>query len=93
MRFLAVTFLITLALGVGAATAQPNSVRVHPGQVCADNKCVRFSRDLQSAQLHGRVPVSVKKYRLQQNPVISLEDFRRIFHLTLVQSGINDDRG
>ena len=93
MKYLALASALMVGLGATTATAQSGSVRVQPGQVCADNKCVRFSRDLESARLHGRVPVSVKSYRLRQNPVISLDDFRRIFHLTLVQSGINDDRG
>lgn len=85
-----------VALGASGAVAQSSgsgSVRVQPGQVCADNKCVRFSRDLRKVQIQGRLPVSVERFGLPGKTVVSLDTFRQIFHLALVQSDIYSDRG
>ena len=93
----ALTFISVLALGIGGAaavSAQSNSasIRVQPGFFCAQNKCVRFSRDLISVSIQGRRPVSVANYRLRINPVISGGTFREIFQLALRQTGAGSDR-
>ena len=83
-----------LALGTSAAVAQSSGsgVRIKPGQVCADNKCVRFAPDLKSAYVSGRRAISVERYSLRRNPVISVAAFREIFALGLRQSGRGVDR-
>ena len=97
MKYLALvaaaTLTITITIGSSSASAQSSSVRVSPGHFCALNKCVRFSRDLNSVSIQGRRAVSVATYGLRKNPVISAEEFRQIFSLALRQSGVNGNRG
>lgn len=87
MKHLSVIAAVTLMLSAGSGFAQSN-VRVQPGGFCADNKCVHFSNDLKSVSIQGRKAVSVASYRLASNPVISLDEYRRIFRLALIQSGV-----
>lgn len=69
------------------------TVRVQSSHFCSENKCVRFSPDLQSVSIQGRRPASVADYNLAANPVISAEQFRQIFSLALRQGGVNGNRG
>jgi hypothetical protein len=94
MKIMPLLIAVMLHFGGGAAFAQPNgsNVQVQPGYFCAQNKCVRFSRDLQSVSIQSRRSVSVASYGLQENPVISSETFRKIFYLALRQSGVGPDR-
>lgn len=91
MKSLSAITALTLALSAGAVFAQ-SDVRVHPGQVCAENKCVRFSDDLKSVSIQGRRTASVASYQLSSDPVISADEFRQIFKLALIQSGVNGNR-
>ena len=94
MRTLAIVTAIALGINGGAAFAQSDgtAVRVSPGHFCWQNKCVRFSTDLQSVSIQGRRAVSVASYGLRTNPVISSETFREIFYLALRQNGLGPDR-
>ena len=87
MRNFILIGVAALALTSGTAFAQSSGsgVRVAPGQVCADNKCVRFSGELRSVSIQARRSVSVANYRLAANPVISRAAFREIFRLALRQ--------
>lgn len=96
MKRIALISALMLSFSGGMALAQSGSeasIRVQPGHFCALNKCVRFSRDLSTASIQGRRPVSVVSYGLRDNPVISAEAFREIFSLALRQSGVNGYRG
>jgi hypothetical protein len=90
------TLLAALALSVsgGATFAQSSgaNIRIKPGYFCAQNKCVRFSSDLQSVSMQSRRPVSVASYRLRENPVVSSETYRKIFYLALRQNSVGSDR-
>lgn len=94
MRQLILIAAAVLALGTSTAYAQSSGsgVRIKPGQVCADNKCVRFAPDLKSAYVSGRRAISLERYRLQSNPVVSLAEFRDIFARGLRQPGRGVDR-
>jgi hypothetical protein len=95
MKQLALISATFLMVSVSAAYAQSNpggSIRVEPGHFCALNKCVRFSEELGSVSIQGRVPVSVASYDLRSNPVISEEIYREIFYLALRQKGVNGTR-
>lgn len=81
--------LTLAALGTTASAQTSGSVRVMPGHFCAANKCVRFSRDLQSVRMQARRGVSVEAYRLAENPVIPLAQYIEIFHLAQRQSSIS----
>lgn len=59
MRHLALIAAATLTMTSGAAFAQSAKITVSPGHFCAQNKCVRFSRDLSSVSIQGRRAVSV----------------------------------
>lgn len=92
----ALTLISFLALTLGAQTAaaqsSSSSVRIQPGQVCADNKCMRFSRDLSSVSIYPRRAVSVKAYNLRSNPRLSITNFRKIFAVALRQGTIGPSR-
>jgi len=94
MRQVILVAAAIVALGASAAYAQSSGsgVRIKPGQVCADNKCVRFAPDLKSAYVSGRRAISVERYRLRTNPVVSIAAFREIFALGLRQPGRGVDR-
>lgn len=95
MKHLSTIAAVTLMLSAGTAFAQSNTqskIRVHPGGFCAINKCVRFSDDLKSVSIQGRRAVSVASYGLASNPVISNAEYRQIFKLALIQSGVNGNR-
>jgi hypothetical protein len=94
MRTLALISAVVLSFSSGIAFAQSNgtNVQVKPGHFCASNKCVRFSRDLQSVSIQSRRPVSVTSYGLGQNPTISSETFREIFYLALRQTNAGTNR-
>ena len=95
MKFLTIATAVTLMLSAGTAFAQSQSgsnVRAKAGHFCAENKCVRFSRDLRSVSIQGRQAVSVASYRLRSNPVISAGEYRQIFKLALIQRGANGSR-
>ncbi|MBM1689150.1 hypothetical protein [Sulfitobacter geojensis] len=79
--------------GAAAQQISTGTVRVQSGHFCAENKCVRFSPDLQSVSIQGRRAASVADYNLAANPVISAEQFRQIFSLALRQGGVNGNRG
>lgn len=86
-------FAITAAMCSTIVHAQsPGSVRVQPGHFCADNKCVRFSPDLRSVEVHGRVPVSTSYLGLASDPNISLAEYVDLFYLALGQSDRGSDR-
>lgn len=68
-----------------APAAAQSAVQVQPGQVCAQNRCVRFSRDLRSAGIYPRTPFSVANLNLAQNPVIPFATFREIYLTALTQ--------
>jgi hypothetical protein len=95
MRPLGLISAALLTIGVSAAYAQSSpgaGIRVESGHFCALNKCVRFSRDLSSVSIQGRIPVSVAGYDLRRNPLISPEVYREIFYLALRQRGVNGTR-
>jgi hypothetical protein len=87
MKPLALLTVAALTLGAHTAIAQPqgSTVRNIPGQVCADNKCMRFSRDLSSVSIYPRRAVSVEAYNLRRSPKLSVAQFRDIFALALRQ--------
>jgi len=93
MKQFALAAAAMLALSFSATFAEASNIRVAPGHFCAQNKCVRFSRDLNSVSIQGRRAVSVASYRLRSNPVISTAEFREIFYLALRQRGVNGTRG
>jgi hypothetical protein len=84
MKTLALVTIAALSLGATTASAQ-STVRVQPGQVCADNKCVRFANDLRSVCIQARRSASVASLGLQRNPNISIRTFREIYALALRQ--------
>lgn len=90
MKLFALVSVVAFSVSAGMAFSQTNrpNVQVQPGYFCAQNKCVRFSSDLQSVSVQGRKPVSVASYGLSQNPVISSETFKDIFQLALRQNGV-----
>ncbi len=87
MKTITLIIAATVGLGCGPSFAQSgqSGVRVQSGHFCADNKCVRFSPDLQSATVQGRRPADLTAYDLRQSPVISRDTFREIFYLALRQ--------
>lgn len=87
MKPLLLTAALALATLTTTATAQSgDGVRVAPGTVCSMNKCLKFSSDLQSAQVQGRRSVSVAEFGLAANPVITGARYREIFNLALRQN-------
>jgi|AntRauMFilla1563_2_1112583.scaffolds.fasta_scaffold13618_2 hypothetical protein len=94
MKTLALLTAAALSLSAVGAFAQASggNVRVAPGQICADNKCVRFSRDLQSVSIQSRVAASVASYSLRNDPVVSLAEFKEIFALALRQNNLGTSR-
>jgi hypothetical protein len=85
--------LMTAALALGtAASAQSTNIRVAPGHMCALNKCLWFSDDMQIVQTFDREYISVAQYQLEPNSVISGQVYREIFALALRQAGVNDTR-
>lgn len=93
MRLNTIILVCAFALPSAAATAQQaNTVRIEPGQVCAANKCVRFSPDLQSASIQGRRSVSITSLDLRSDPTVSIETFSEIYSLALVQRGVGAER-
>jgi hypothetical protein len=87
MKTLTLLTVAALTLGAHTATAQSHgsSVHIKSGQVCADNKCMRFSSDLKSVSIYPRRAVSVSAYNLRSNPKLSVANFRDIFALALRQ--------
>jgi len=76
--------VMSLATAPLPASAE-TSVRITPGQVCAQNRCVRFSNDLQSVSIQARRSVSVAQYNLDQQGVIPFSTFREIYFTALRQ--------
>ncbi len=90
---LALFLAVALSAPPSFAQSSNDSVRVQAGHFCHQNKCVRFSRDLGSVSIQGRRPVSIAELNLANDPVVSSETFREIFHLALRQSGVHGNRG
>ena len=93
MKPLALIGALALTLGAGAAHAQSGNaqVRVQPGHFCVKTYCARFSRDLRTVSIQAREPVSIAKYGLDRDPVVSVDTFREIFRLALVQPNLGID--
>ena len=87
MKTLALLTVAALTFGAHTATAQSqgSTVQIKSGQVCADNKCMRFSPDLGSVSIYPRRAVSVEAYNLRSDPRLSVAQFRDIFALALRQ--------
>jgi hypothetical protein len=94
MKIIALMSAIALSLSAVGVSAQSDSqnIRVAPGHFCSQNKCVRFSSDLQSVSIQARTRVSVAAYELDNNPVLTRAQFSEIFALALRQNHVGTNR-